>query len=65
MDHTQSADTLIVVQEDMAPKKIVRGGSHNSWTISDISFEFIPKFNFTHLKLLSIKLLHQCCRWKY
>ena len=47
MDHTQSADTLIVVQEDMAPKKIVRGGSHSTWTISDISFEFIPKFNFT------------------
>ena len=47
MDHTQSADTLIVVQEDMAPKKIVRGGAHNSWTISDISFEFVPKFNFT------------------
>ena len=22
MDHTQSADTLIVVQEDMAPKKL-------------------------------------------
>ena len=47
MDHTQSADTLIVVQEDMAPKKIVRGAAHNTWTISDISFEFIPKFNFT------------------
>jgi len=47
MDHTQSADTLIVVQEDMAPKKIVRGAAHNSWTISDISFEFVPKFNFT------------------
>ena len=47
MDHTQSAETLILVQEDMAPKKIVRGGSHSTWTISDISFEFIPKFNFT------------------
>jgi len=47
MDHTQSADTLIVVQEDMAPKKIVRGGSHSTWTISDVTFEFIPKFNFT------------------
>ena len=47
MDHTQSADTLILVQEDMAPKKIVRGGSHSTWTISDLSFEFIPKFNFT------------------
>jgi hypothetical protein len=47
MDHTQSADTLIVVQEDLAPKKIVRGGSHSTWTISDISFEHVPKFNFT------------------
>ena len=47
MDHTQSADTLILVQEDMAPKKIVRGGAHNAWTISDITFDFIPKFNFT------------------
>ena len=38
MDFAQSADTLIIVQEDMAPKKITRGGSHSSWTISDISF---------------------------
>ncbi len=47
MDFAQSADTLIVVQEDMAPKKITRGGSHTSWTISDISFEFIPKYPFS------------------
>tara|TARA_R100000329_G_scaffold151341_2_gene147084 strand:- start:416 stop:2377 length:1962 start_codon:yes stop_codon:yes gene_type:complete len=46
MDYAQSADTLIVVQEDMAPKKITRGGSHSSWTISDISFEYIPKYAF-------------------
>ena len=46
MDYAQSADTLIIVQEDMAPKKITRGGSHSSWTISDISFEYIPKFAF-------------------
>ena len=30
----------------MAPKKITRGGSHSSWTISDISFEYIPKYAF-------------------
>jgi len=47
MDFAQSADTLIVVQEDMAPKKITRGGSHTSWTIADISFEFIPKYPFS------------------
>ena len=46
MDFAQSADTLIIVQEDMAPKKITRGGSHSSWTISDISFEYIPKYAF-------------------
>ncbi len=47
MDFAQSADTLIVVQEDMAPKNITRGGSHTSWTIADINFEFIPKYPFS------------------
>ena len=47
MDFAQSADTLIVVQEDMAPKNITRGGSHTSWTIADINFEFIPKYAFS------------------
>ena len=47
MNWTQSADTLIIVQEDMAPKKIVRGGSHSTWTISDVSFDFTPKYAFT------------------
>ena len=47
MDYAQSADTLIVVHEDMAPKSIVRGASHSTWTISDISFEYIPQYAFT------------------
>ena len=34
---TQSADTLILVQEDLAPRKIVRGGSNSTWTESTIS----------------------------
>ena len=47
MDFAQSADTLIIVQEDMAPKKIVRGANHAAWTISDITFDFTPFFAFT------------------
>ena len=34
---TQSADTLILVQEDLAPRKIVRGGTNATWTESTIS----------------------------
>lgn len=47
MCYTQSADTLIVVHEDIVPKKIVRGGSDSSWTISNISFDSIPNHAFT------------------
>lgn len=43
----QSADTLIVVQENMAPQKIVRGASDSSWTVSTLSFNFVPKHAFT------------------
>jgi len=46
LDYAQSADTLIVVQEDMAPKKITRGASHTTWTIADVSFEYTPKYAF-------------------
>jgi hypothetical protein len=44
---TQSADTLIVVHEDLAPVKIVRGASDSSWTASTITFDSIPKYPFT------------------
>ncbi len=44
---TQSADTLIVVHEDLAPIKIVRGGTDATWTASTISFDSIPKYAFT------------------
>jgi len=43
----QSADTLIIVQEDLVPQKIVRGASDSSWTVSDLAFDFIPKFAYT------------------
>ena len=47
MSWTQSADTLIVVHEDMVPKRIVRGANDSSWTFGDISFTSIPNFAFT------------------
>ena len=47
MCYTQSADTLIVVHEDIIPKKIVRGGSDSSWTISNITFDSVPQHAFT------------------
>ena len=46
MCFTQSADTLIVVDEDMAPKRITRT-SDTSWSISDIPFNSIPQYAFT------------------
>lgn len=44
---TQSADTLIIVDEDAQPVKIVRGASDSSWTISNVAFESIPQYAFT------------------
>ena len=44
---TQSADTLIVVHEDLPPVKIVRGASDSSWTASAITFDSKPKYAFT------------------
>ena len=44
---TQSADTLIVVQEDMNPVKIVRGATDATWTASNITFDSIPQYAFT------------------
>ena len=42
----QSADTLIVTQEDMVPKKITRT-SDTAWTITDVTFVFNPQHAFT------------------
>jgi len=47
MCYTQSADTLIVVHEDIVPKKIVRGASDSIWTISDITFDSVPQYAFS------------------
>jgi len=44
---TQSADTLIVVHPDLAPIRIVRGANDATWTLSNITFDSIPKYAFT------------------
>ena len=46
MYFTQSADTLILVHEDMSPKSIVRGNSNSTWTFSTISLTS-PKHAFS------------------
>jgi hypothetical protein len=47
MNWVQSADTIIVVHEDLPPTKIVRGAGDSNWTASTISFDFVPKYAFT------------------
>ena len=44
---TQSADTLILVHEDLQPRKIVRGGTDATWTLSTITFDSIPQYAFS------------------
>ena len=43
----QSADTLIICHEDMNPVTITRGASHTTWTVANMTFDFIPKYPFT------------------
>lgn len=47
MSWTQSADTLIIVHQDNAPVKIVRGASDSTWTASTLTFNSTPKYAFT------------------
>lgn len=47
MNWVQSADTVIVVHEDLTPIKIVRGATDSDWTASVITFNFIPKYAYT------------------
>ena len=46
LNWTQSADTMIIVHEDHQPAKLVRGATHTSWTLSNISLTNIPTHNF-------------------
>ena len=46
LNYTQAVDTLIVVQEDLQPQRIVRN-SDTSWTIGNLPITNIPKYAFT------------------
>ena len=46
LNWTQSADTMIIVHPDHQPAKLVRGGSHTSWTLSNITLTNIPTFDY-------------------
>tara|TARA_R110000824_G_scaffold102941_1_gene244875 strand:- start:3201 stop:5546 length:2346 start_codon:yes stop_codon:yes gene_type:complete len=43
----QSADTMILVHEDLPPLKIVRGASHSAWTATALTFTNLPRHAFT------------------
>lgn len=47
MNWIQSADTVIVVHEDLAPLKIVRGANDSSWTASTITFDYVPTYAYS------------------
>lgn len=46
LDWTQSADTLILFQQDVQPHKIVRGPTDDIWDISVVEFDYTPQFDF-------------------
>lgn len=46
MNWVQSADTVIIVHEDLPPLKIVRGATDADWTASTIDFDHIPLYAF-------------------
>jgi hypothetical protein len=57
MNWVQSADTVIVVHEDLEPVRILRGATDSDWTASTITFSFVPKYAFaldTHIPAYSI-----------
>lgn len=47
MNWVQSADTVIIVHESLAPLSIVRGANDTSWTASNISFGFVPQYAYS------------------
>lgn len=46
MDYTQSADTLILAHVDVKTRRLVRGASHSTWTLSEVPFENLPQYDF-------------------
>ena len=49
IDYTQSADNIFLSQQNMYPQKIVRQNADDKWLVSDIVFDYIPKYDFNSL----------------
>jgi len=47
MNWVQSADTLIIVHEDLEPLRLVRGATDATWTVDAVPFSKIPEYAFT------------------
>ena len=43
---TQSADTGIIVEEDIPPHRLQRQGADDLWTLEPITFIYTPKYDF-------------------
>lgn len=46
LDWVQSLDSMILVHEDHAPRKLMRQGSHTAWDLSVIALANVPSFDF-------------------
>ena len=46
MNWVQSADTLIIVHEDLEPLRLVRGATDATWTVDTVPFSHVPLYAF-------------------
>ena len=46
LQYIQSGDTMIIVHENHAPATMVRTGSDTSWSLSNITFDYTPQYDF-------------------
>lgn len=42
----QTADTMILVHEDYAPRILVRGAADNLWTLASVTFDYVPQIDY-------------------
>lgn len=45
-DYIQSVNTIIITHEDVEPRKIVRGASDSTWTLSTLGLTNVPQFDY-------------------
>ena len=46
LNFTQSADTMVMVHEDIAPRTLVRGATDSTWTLATPTLSNLPPFDF-------------------